>query len=158
MTLVEIYTDGACKGNPGPGGWAAMLFLAGTAHRKILSGGFRRTTNNRMELMAAINALEILKFPCEVNLYTDSRYLADAVGKNWLSAWIRRNWIKADGKPVLNVDLWKRLDHMLRRHHVKIIWLAGHAGHPENERCDQLARQEAARPDLPEDTFYQPEN
>lgn len=137
MKTVELYTDGACSGNPGPGGYGAILVFGG--REKELSGGEKETTNNRMELMAAIVGLEALKEPCRVVLTSDSRYLVDAVEKKWLENWIKRGWKKADGKPALNVDLWQRLLAQLERHDVSFVWIKGHAGHPYNERCDALA-------------------
>lgn len=135
--LVEIFTDGACSGNPGPGGWGAILRY-GDKERE-LSGGEKDTTNNRMELMAAIIALETLKEPCEVSLTTDSKYVMDGITK-WIIGWKKKNWKKADNKPVLNADLWQRLDIANARHKVNWKWVKGHAGHAENERCDELAR------------------
>lgn len=135
--LVEIFTDGACSGNPGPGGWGAILRY-GDKERE-LSGGEKDTTNNRMELMAAIIALETLKEPCEVSLTTDSKYVMDGITK-WIFGWKKKNWKKADNKPVLNADLWQRLDIANARHKVNWKWVKGHAGHVENERCDELAR------------------
>jgi ribonuclease HI len=134
---VVIYTDGACSGNPGPGGWGAIL-MAG-AHRKELSGGEPQTTNNRMELMAAIAALEALKKPCTIELWTDSNYLKDGVTK-WIFGWKRNGWKTADKKDVKNVELWQRLDAARVRHEIDWRWVKGHAGHPENERADELAR------------------
>ncbi len=151
MRRVIIHTDGSCLGNPGPGGWAAVLALEDGPARKELSGGFRRTTNNRMEIMAAIAALEALKRPCAVDLFTDSQYVRNAVEKGWLASWQKKNWVKADKKPVLNVDLWQRLVPLLEGHQVRLHWLRGHAGHPENERCDELARACAGAADLPPD-------
>ncbi len=151
MQRVIIHTDGSCLGNPGPGGWAAVLALEDGTARKELSGGFRRTTNNRMEIMAAIAALEALKQPCAVELFTDSQYVRNAVEKGWLASWQKKNWVKADKKPVLNVDLWQRLVPLLEGHQVRLHWLRGHAGHPENERCDELARACAGAADLPPD-------
>jgi len=133
---VEIFTDGACSGNPGPGGWGAVLRYKG--REKELSGGERLTTNNRMELMAAIAALEALKRPSRVGLWTDSIYLRDGITK-WIHAWRRRGWKTADNKPVKNQDLWERLDRAMRPHDVEFHWVRGHAGHPENERADRLA-------------------
>ncbi len=138
MKEVQLYTDGACSGNPGAGGYGAILVYGGT--EKELQGGEGSTTNNRMELMAAIVGLEALKEPCRVILTSDSKYLVDAVEKKWLSGWQKRGWKKADGKPALNVDLWKRLQVQLDRHTVTLQWIKGHAGHPYNERCDALAR------------------
>lgn len=137
MKNVNLYTDGACSGNPGPGGYGAILVYGKI--EKELSGGELSTTNNRMELMAAIVGLEALKEPCSVSLTSDSKYLVDAIEKDWLSNWQAKNWRKADGKPVLNVDLWKRLLAQLNRHEVTFHWIKGHAGHPYNERCDELA-------------------
>lgn len=154
MKQVLIHTDGSCLGNPGPGGWAAVLAHPGSASRKELAGGARRTTNNRMEIMAVIAALTALKEPCAVDLYTDSQYVRNAVEKGWLASWRAKNWVKADKKPVLNVDLWQRLVPLLERHEVRLHWLRGHTGHPENERCDELARDMAGRYDLPPDPGF----
>ncbi|HUK08183.1 MAG TPA: ribonuclease HI [Stellaceae bacterium] len=134
---VDIFTDGACSGNPGPGGWGAVLRFRGV--ERELSGYAAETTNNRMELMAAISTLEALKRPCRVRLHTDSRYVMDGVTR-WLPDWKRRQWRTADKKPVKNVDLWQRLEAALERHEVQWAWVRGHAGHPENERADGLAR------------------
>lgn len=138
---VEIFTDGACSGNPGPGGWGAILRWRG--HEKELSGGESPTTNNRMELMAAIQALESLKRPLPVVLYTDSTYVRDGITK-WIHGWKRNGWKTAAKKPVKNEDLWRRLDAALADHRIEWRWVKGHAGHPENERADQLARDAAA--------------
>jgi ribonuclease HI len=135
---VTIYTDGACSGNPGPGGYGDILTDA-AGRRKELSAGYKRTTNNRMELLAVIKGLEALKRPSTVRVVTDSQYVAKAIKEKWLSGWMARNWRKADKKPVLNVDLWKRLVPLLDEHNVTFEWIKGHAGHPENERCDELA-------------------
>lgn len=135
---VEIYTDGACSGNPGPGGWGAILRYEGK--EKELFGSEPLTTNNRMELMAAIAALEALKRPVQVDLYTDSNYLRDGVTK-WLSAWKERGWRTADRKPVKNIDLWQRLENAIESHQMEWYWVRGHSGHPENERADALARE-----------------
>ncbi len=143
MTEVEIFTDGACSGNPGPGGWGAVLRCGG--HEKELSGGEARTTNNRMELTAVITALEALKYPCKVTLTSDSKYVIDAVTKGWAKKWQANGWIKSDKKPALNPDLWEKLLSLLEIHDVTFVWVKGHAGHPENERCDELAVQQAAR-------------
>jgi ribonuclease HI len=134
---VEIFTDGACSGNPGPGGWGAILRYKG--RERELSGAENPTTNNRMEMMAAIAALEALTRPSEVRLYTDSQYLRDGVTR-WLPQWKARGWRTADKKPVKNVDLWQRLETAMERHTVEFHWVRGHAGHPENERADELAR------------------
>jgi len=136
-SLVEIFTDGACRGNPGPGGWAAILRYRGV--EKELTGYDPDTTNNRMEKMAAIAGLEALKRPCRVRLYSDSQYLRDGITK-WINGWKRRGWRTADKQPVKNVDLWQRLDAASARHVVAWEWVRGHAGHPENERADALAR------------------
>jgi len=134
---VSIYTDGACSGNPGPGGWGAIL-VHGEVEKEI-SGGEDNTTNNRMEMMAAIHALEALKGKCEVELYTDSKYVMDGLTK-WLPGWKIRSWKTADKKPVKNVDLWQRLEAAVDAHHVKWHWVKGHNGHDYNERADELAR------------------
>lgn len=134
---VEIYTDGACSGNPGPGGWGALL--RNGEHEKELSGGEHETTNNRMELMAAIVSLEQLKRPSRVDLHTDSTYVRDGITK-WIHNWERNGWKTAAKKPVKNVDLWKRLQAAMARHEISWHWVKGHAGHPENERADELAR------------------
>lgn len=138
MNRVEIYTDGACKGNPGPGGWGVLL-RSPSGQEKELFGGELNTTNNRMELMAAIAGLEALKVPCEVSLYTDSRYVADGITK-WMPDWKKRGWKTASKKPVINLDLWQRLDEARNRHKVRWHWLRGHAGHALNEEADRLAR------------------
>lgn len=135
---VTIYTDGACSGNPGPGGYGVILTDA-AGRRKELSAGYKHTTNNRMELLAVIVGLEALKLPSKVRVVTDSKYVANAISEGWLKNWIARGWRKADKKPVLNVDLWKRLLPLLDEHAVTFEWIKGHAGHPENERCDELA-------------------
>ena len=137
MKEVSIYTDGACKGNPGPGGYGAILVYGG--REKAFSGGEAETTNNRMELSAVITALAALKEPCKVTLTSDSRYVVDAVTKGWLYGWKRKNWRKADGKPALNADLWEKLLPLLEKHEVEFVWIKGHAGHAYNERCDALA-------------------
>lgn len=137
MLHVDIYTDGACRGNPGPGGWGAVLVYEGK--EKELSGGEASTTNNRMELSSAIAALSALRFPCQVTLTSDSKYLTDAVNRGWLRDWQKRGWKKSDKSPVLNVDLWQQLVELLRIHEVTLVWVKGHAGHPYNERCDALA-------------------
>ena len=137
MKHVEIFTDGACSGNPGPGGWGAILRWNGT--EKELSGGEAETTNNRMELMAAISALEALKEPVSADLFTDSSYVRDGIGK-WMFGWKKNGWKTADKKPVKNAELWQRLDEANKRHKVEWHWIKGHAGHPENERADELAR------------------
>ncbi len=146
---VRIFTDGAARGNPdGPGGYGAILQYTdpkGVLHERELSEGYEKTTNNRMELMAAIKALEALKRPCDVELFSDSKYLTDAFNQNWIDNWLRRNWIKSDKKPVLNADLWERLLKAASPHKITWIWVRGHSGHPENERCDRLATEAADR-------------
>ncbi len=137
MKDVQIYTDGACRGNPGRGGWGAILVYQG--HERELSGGEPMTTNNRMELMAAIAALEALKEPCQVTLTSDSKYLVDAVTLGWARTWRANGWRKSDRSPALNTDLWERLLALLERHQVTFVWVKGHDGHPYNERCDRLA-------------------
>ena len=138
MSPIEIFTDGACTGNPGPGGWAAILRTG--AHEKELSGGERATTNNRMELTAAIRAFEALKQPSTVTIHTDSRYVMDGATK-WMANWKKNGWKTADKKPVKNEELWKALEAAAAPHKVTWRWVKGHAGHPENERCDALARE-----------------
>ena len=135
---VQIFTDGACSGNPGPGGWGALLRFG--AREKELKGGEALTTNNRMELMAAISALEALKRSCSVDLYTDSNYLREGITK-WIHSWRRNGWRTAERKPVKNAELWQRLDQALSRHRIQWHWVRGHAGHIENERADALARE-----------------
>ena len=137
MKTVLLFTDGACSGNPGPGGWGAIL-RDGTAEKE-LSGGEANTTNNRMELSAVINGLAALKEPCRVTIQSDSRYVVDAIEKGWARSWKQNGWRKADKKPALNADLWEKLLTLLDIHDVTFVWIKGHAGHPENERCDQLA-------------------
>lgn len=136
MKKVCIYTDGACSGNPGPGGWAAILSCMG--REKELSGGERETTNNRMELRAVIEALSALKEPCEVELWTDSQYIARAINEGWLAGWKRRGWRRKEGE-LKNPELWQRLDALLGEHRVTVNWLRGHDGQEQNERCDALA-------------------
>lgn len=155
MKRVIIYTDGSCLGNPGAGGWSAILALAGSDARKELCGGYQRTTNNRMELMAAIMALSALTEPCEVLLHSDSQYLCNAVEKGWLWSWQKRGWKKKDHSRVPNTDLWLRLISLLKIHRVSFVWLRGHAGDGENERCDALARSCAQQPNLPPDENYE---
>lgn len=138
---VDVFTDGACSGNPGPGGWGAILRWNG--QERELSGGVALTTNNQMELTAAIKALEALKEKCTVNLYSDSSYVRDGI-KSWIHGWKKNGWKTADKKPVKNAELWQALDSARNRHDVSFHWIKGHAGHPENERCDELARQAMA--------------
>lgn len=155
MKKVIIYTDGSCLGNPGPGGWAAILMLPDTDYRREIGGGFRLTTNNRMEITATLEALAALNQPCEVELHSDSQYLCNAVKKGWLQSWERANWQRR-GKGIPNADLWRRLIALMKSHRISFNWLRGHAGHPENERCDQIARNFAARRnELPPDEIYE---
>ncbi len=139
MKKVEIFTDGACSGNPGPGGWGAILRYG--HNEKELSGGEVNTTNNRMELTACIEALNALKMPCDVILTTDSQYVVNGITKGWAESWRKNGWIKGDKKPALNSDLWEQLLNLTETHQVTFDWIKGHAGHPENERCDALAVQ-----------------
>ena len=137
MKTVNLYTDGACSGNPGPGGWGAILEYNGT--EKVLSGGEDRTTNNRMELTAVIRGLEVLNQPCQVELYSDSKYVVDGLTKGWARSWQARGWVKSDKKPALNPDLWERLLELTQTHSVNCHWVKGQAQNPMNNRCDQLA-------------------
>ena len=137
MDHVYLYTDGACSGNPGPGGYCAILRW-GSIERTI-SGSEKETTNNRMELTAVIEGLKALKRPCFVTVTSDSKYVCDAVNQRWLPSWIKKGWKKSDGKPVLNPDLWQALNGLMQVHKTEFIWIKGHAGHPENERCDAVA-------------------
>ena len=137
MKEVTLYTDGSCSGNPGPGGWGAILIWKGL--EKELSGGEAQTTNNRMELTGAIRGLSALKEPCKVDLYTDSQYIAKAVNEGWLEGWRKRGWKKADKSPIANPDLWMELDSLFHTHQVRLIWVKGHADNPFNNRCDALA-------------------
>lgn len=137
MKKVDIFTDGACSGNPGPGGWGAILRY--NTVEKEISGGEANTTNNRMEITAVIEALAMLKEPCEVTLYSDSQYVCNALEKGWAKKWKANNWMRNKKDPALNPDLWEKLLQLYNTHKVKIVWVKGHAGHPENERCDRLA-------------------
>ena len=141
MKTVNIYTDGACRGNPGKGGWGAILEFNGK--RREMSGGERETTNNRMELTAVIEALSALKEPCEVNLYSDSKYVIDGLSKGWAASWKKNGWKKSDKSPALNPELWDKLLTLSQTHKLNYFWIKGHDGHPENERCDTLATTEA---------------
>lgn len=158
---VTLYTDGACHGNPGPGGYAAVLIYEdgarGSRHRKELQGGFALTTNNRMEIMAAIAGLEALKEACHITLYSDSRYLVDAVSKGWAARWRKNGWWRNKTERAVNPDLWERLIRLCERHQVELRWVRGHAGNSENERCDQLAEQAANQRGLPHDPGYRPD-
>lgn len=137
MKKIEMFTDGACSGNPGPGGWGTILRYKGV--EKELCGGEHETTNNRMEMTAVISGLKALNEPCEVDIFTDSKYVCDSVQKGWVYSWKKNNWRKADRKPALNVDLWEEMLLLLEKHKVTFHWLKGHDGHPENERCDAMA-------------------
>lgn len=152
MKKIDIYTDGACSGNPGAGGYGIVMLYKGA--RKELSRGYRITTNNRMEMLAVIKALECLKEPCQVTLYSDSKYVVDSITKGWVYSWKKRGWIKSDKKKALNVDLWERLLPLLEIHQVEFVWVKGHAENVENERCDELARGAIASGDLMEDENY----
>ena len=143
MKQVTVYTDGACSGNPGPGGWGAILRYG--AHEKEISGGAASTTNNRMELTAVIEALRLLKEPCLVELWSDSKYVIDALEKGWARSWQKRGWVKGDKKPALNPDLWEELLALTDRHTVRCHWVKGHADDPYNERCDRLAVAESRK-------------
>lgn len=149
---VTIHTDGACLGNPGPGGYGAVMELG--EERRELSGGRKLTTNNRMELLAVIEALEALESPCEVTIITDSRYVHDAIEKRWLASWQKKGWLNAEKKPVKNQDLWRRLLPFLTTHKIKFNWVRGHTGNPDNERCDVLAKTAANSRNLPADEGY----
>ncbi len=150
MQEVKIFSDGSSRGNPGPGGYGSVLQFrdrAGKLHELELSGGFECTTNNRMELLGAVVALEALKRPCKVTLISDSQYLVNAFNKNWVAGWLKRGWRNAQKQPVKNIDLWKRLLAAKEKHEVEFVWVKGHAGHPENERCDALATAAADSPE-----------
>ena len=150
---VVIYTDGACQGNPGPGGYGVVLLHG--RHRKELSGGYRRTTNNRMEIMAVIVGLSALKKRCKVTLYSDSRYVVDAINLGWARKWRTNGWRRGKQGKAKNPDLWKQVLDLLEKHDVTMKWVPGHAGNPENERCDRLAVAAAEQPDLPPDEAYE---
>ena len=152
MQEVTIYTDGGCLGNPGPGGYGVVLIYGD--HRKELSQGYKRTTNNRMELMAAIVGLEALKARCQVRLHTDSKYIVDGVEKGWAERWRANGWKRNKKEKAINPDLWGRLLDLAKKHEVTFHWVKGHAGHRENERCDQLANSAGSRPNLLEDEGY----
>lgn len=143
MKHVEIYTDGACQGNPGPGGWGAVMRYKGT--EKEISGGEKNTTNNRMELSAVIEALKLLKEPCRVTLYSDSQYVCNAIKLGWAKKWRANGWMRNKKEPALNPELWDELLKLCEKHTVEVVWVKGHAGHPENERCDALAVAAARR-------------
>jgi len=153
LTPINIYTDGACTGNPGPGGYGVIIVQDGK--RRELSQGYRLTTNNRMELLAAIVGLRVVSPGARVRLYTDSKYLSDAINLGWVDIWRAKNWKKTGKGKVLNPDLWKELVELLDQHDVELIWVKGHAGHPENERCDQLAVQASRQRQLLVDQGYE---
>ena len=149
---IQIYTDGACIGNPGPGGYGVVLLYG--KNRKELSGGFQLTTNNRMEMMAAIVGLQVLKSPCHITLYSDSKYVVDAIEKGWAKRWQANNWKRNKKEKASNPDLWEQLLHLCNQHKIKFIWVKGHAGNRENERCDRLAVAASQQRDLPQDFGY----
>ena len=153
MKQVTVYTDGACKNNPGPGGYGVVLKYG--EHRKELSAGYRLTTNNRMEILSAIAGLEALKEPCEVRLFSDSQYLVNAIEKDWARRWQANGWMRCNKKKAVNSDLWERLLALCKTHNVKFEWVRGHAGHPENERCDELATSAAVCQNLAIDEIYE---
>lgn len=153
MKTVDIYTDGACSGNPGKGGFGCVLLYNG--NRREISEGYRLTTNNRMETMSVIRALEALKEPCLVNLYSDSKYVVDAINKEWVKKWEKNNWYRTKNEKASNIDLWIKLLRLLEIHSVKFIWVKGHANNPENERCDFLARTAASKEELLIDFEYE---
>lgn len=143
---VQLYADGACSGNPGPGGYGTILVF--NQHRKEISGGYRNTTNNRMEILAVIRGLETLKKKCQVKVYSDSKYVVDAMTKGWVERWKRNGWMRNKKEPALNVDLWQLMLKLCSQHEVEFHWVKGHSGHPENERCDHLATEALKRPNL----------
>lgn len=153
MKSLTIYTDGACSGNPGSGGYGIVMLYG--AHRKEISQGYKLTTNNRMELLAVITALKALKEPCNVTLYSDSKYVIDSITKGWVYSWQKKGWIKSDKKKALNVDLWEQLLPLLKTHNVEFVWVKGHADNVENERCDRLAVAAAAQSNLPVDEGFE---
>jgi ribonuclease HI len=152
MKKVSIYTDGGCLGNPGKGGYAAILKYG--SHVKEIFGGYRLTTNNRMEMTACIKALELLKYPCMITLYSDSKYLVDGVSKGWAKRWRSNGWKRNKKEMAENIDLWEKLLNLLEQHDIEFIWVKGHSGHPENERCDELVKLSAGMDNLPDDTGY----
>lgn len=156
MKPVTIYTDGACKGNPGPGAYGAVLMFG--EHRKEISAGYKLTTNNRMELLAAITALELLQQPCKVELHSDSKYLVQAINDNWIAGWQKKGWVNSKKEPVKNQDLWRKLLRVMEPHQISWHWVKGHAGNVENERCDELANEAVVATDLLEDTGFEEAN
>jgi ribonuclease HI len=150
---VLIYTDGACEPNPGAGGYGAVLLFGNS--RKEISGGFRLTTNNRMEIFAAIKSMEVLKYPCKVTLYSDSQYLVRAMTEGWVERWTRRNWWRTNKERAINIDLWEKLSTLCEMHEVNFVWVKGHDGNLENERCDKLSYAALRQKDLPPDEFYE---
>ncbi|HBY21272.1 MAG: ribonuclease HI [Clostridiales bacterium GWE2_32_10] len=152
MKKIDIYTDGACSGNPGPGGYGTILKYKDT--EKILSEGYKLTTNNRMEILSVIVGLEILTTPCEVTLYTDSRYVVDSISLGWAKKWKQNNWMRNKKEKALNADLWDRMLHLLDIHKVNVVWVKGHAGHEYNERCDKLAVAASKKAELLDDEEY----
>ena len=152
MKEITIYTDGSSRGNPGPGGYGTLLIYQG--HKKELSSGFAKTTNNRMEIMAAIAGIESLKEPCKVTVYSDSKYVIDAMDKGWIHGWKKKGWSRGPKKPLQNADLWQRMDSVVKSHDISWKWVKGHAGIPENERCDQLANEAAELPNNPTDIGF----
>ncbi|RRD95097.1 ribonuclease HI [Clostridiales bacterium COT073_COT-073] len=160
MKQVKLYTDGACRGNPGNGGYGSILEYTdagGNLHQKELSAGYRQTTNNRMELLAVIKGLQELKKPCQVTVFSDSKYIVDAFAQGWVDSWLKNNWKRGKKEPVKNQDLWQELLTLMEKHQVEYEWVRGHNGHPQNERCDLLATTAADGQNLLEDIF-QPES
>ena len=152
MKKIQIYTDGGALGNPGKGGYAAILVYNG--HQKEISGGFQHTTNNRMELMAFLEALKRVKVPCEITLYSDSKFLVDSIAKGWAVRWRSQQWKRNKRQMAENIDLWEELLKLMTPHQIQTVWVKGHSGHPENERCDELVKLAASQENLPEDTGY----
>ena len=153
LRLIDMYTDGASSGNPGPGGYGVILKYKD--HIKELSGGFRKTTNNRMELKAVIEGLKSLKEKCKVNIYSDSKYIVDAIEQEWIYKWKNLGWRRNKKQKLLNPDLWKELFNLLQKHKIKLFWIKGHSAHPENERCDYLAVKASQQPNLQADKYFE---
>ncbi len=153
LKKVVIYTDGACTGNPGPGGYGTVLLYG--EKRRELSAGYRRTTNNRMEIMAVIAGLEVLRYPCDVTIYTDSQYVSNSISQGWAVRWRANGWMRNKKEKAINIDLWIRLLDLCAIHKIQVVWVKGHAGNPENERCDQLSVQAAKSKDLLVDEGYE---